>query len=385
MQSEIVKDRIRLGMVGGGQGAFIGAVHRIAARIDDEYELVAGALSSDADRARASARELGIADDRSYSGFEAMAAAEAARDDGIEAVAIVTPNHMHYPVALAFLKAGIHVICDKPLTVTSDEARKLIAAASAAGRILAVSYNYSGYPMIRQARAMVAAGELGRIRLVQAEYVQDWLADEVEATGNRQAAWRTDPSKAGVGGSIGDIGTHAYHLACFVTGLELESLCADLTTFVAGRQLDDNAALLLRFEGGAKGMLWASQVAVGNENNLSLRVYGDKGGLSWRQEAPNELWFTSLGDAPRKLTRGSGSAGPEAARISRIPPGHPEGYLEAFASIYTEVARAIRSQRTGMPADTQVLFPVGQDGLHGVAFVEAAVRSSDAGGSWVSV
>ncbi len=385
MSSPAQKDRIRLGMVGGGQGAFIGDVHRMAARIDDEYQLVAGALSSNAERALASARELGIADDRSYPSFEAMAEAEAAREDGIEAVSIVTPNHLHHPGALAFLKAGIHVICDKPLTVTSDEARELIAAAENSGRILAVTYNYSGYPMIRQARAMVAAGELGRIRLVQAEYVQDWLADEVEATGNRQAVWRTDPAKAGAGGSIGDIGTHAYHLACFVSGLELESLCADLTTFVAGRKLDDNAALLLRFKGGAKGMLWASQVAVGNENNLSLRVYGDKGGLSWRQEAPNELWFTPQGEAPRKLTRGGSSAGPEAARVTRIPGGHPEGYLEAFASIYTEVARAIRAHRSGEEIDGQVLFPVGEDGLHGVAFVEAAVRSSDAGASWVSL
>ncbi len=383
--SEGTRQRIRLGMVGGGQGAFIGDVHRMAARLDDEYELVAGALSSDAERALASARELGIDDDRSYPDFQAMAVAEAARRDGIEAVAVVTPNHLHHAVALAFLEAGIHVICDKPLTVTSDEAAELIAAAKRAERILAVTYNYSGYPMIRQARAMVAAGELGRIRLAQAEYVQDWLADEVEATGNRQAVWRTDPSKAGAGGSIGDIGTHAFHLACFVTGLELESLCADLTTFVPGRQLDDNAALLLRFRGGAKGMLWASQVAVGNENNLSLRIYGDKGGLSWRQEAPNELLFTPLGGAQQKITRGGNAAGAEAARVTRIPGGHPEGYLEAFATIYTEVAKAIRAHRSGEAVDAGVLFPVGQDGLHGVAFVEAAVRSSQSGGSWVEL
>ena len=379
------KDRIRLGMVGGGQGAFIGDVHRMAARLDDEYELVAGALSSNAERALASARELGISDERSYANFESMAVAEAGRDDGIEAVSIVTPNHVHFPVAKAFLQAGIHVICDKPLTISSDEARELVAAAESAGKILAVTYNYSGYPMIRQARAMIAGGDLGAIRLVHAEYAQDWLADALEQTGNRQAAWRTDPAQAGGGGSIGDIGTHAYHLACFVTGLELEALCADLTTFVAGRKLDDNAALLLRFRGGAKGMLWASQIAVGNENNLTLRVYGEKGGLSWRQEAPNELWFTPLGEAPRKLTRGGSAALPDAARVTRIPGGHPEGYLEAFASIYTEVSRAIRAYRAGKPVAGEVLFPVGSDGLHGVAFVEAAVRSSDSGATWVSV
>ena len=379
------KDRIRLGMVGGGQGAFIGDVHRMAARLDDEYELVAGALSSNAERALASARELGISDERSYANFESMAVAEAGRDDGIEAVSIVTPNHVHFPVARAFLQAGIHVICDKPLTITSDEARELVAAAETAGKILAVTYNYSGYPMIRQARAMIAGGDLGAIRLVHAEYAQDWLADALEQTGNRQAAWRTDPAQAGGGGSIGDIGTHAYHLACFVTGLELEALCADLTTFVAGRKLDDNAALLLRFRGGAKGMLWASQIAVGNENNLTLRVYGEKGGLSWRQEAPNELWFTPLVEAPRKLTRGGSAALPDAARVTRIPGGHPEGYLEAFASIYTEVSRAIRAYRAGTPVAGEVLFPVGSDGLHGIAFVEAAVRSSDSGATWVSV
>ena len=377
--------RIRLGMVGGGQGAFIGNVHRIAARIDDEYELVAGALSSDPERAAASAREIGIDDERSYPNFADMATAEAAREDGIEAVAVVTPNHLHHPIAKAFLDAGIHVICDKPLTVTSEQSRELIDAAERARRILAVTYNYSGYPMIRQARAMVANGELGNIRLVQAEYVQDWLADAIEQTGQKQAAWRTDPAKSGAGGCIGDIGTHAYQLATFVTGLTLESLCADLSCFVEGRRLDDNAALLLRFEGGAKGMLWASQVAVGNENSLSLRVYGDKGGLSWRQETPNELWFTTLGGSAQRITRGGAAAGAEAGRVSRIPAGHPEGYLEAFASIYTEVAAAIRAHRDGTDADADLVFPAGEDGLKGVAFVEAAVRSSEAGAGWVTI
>ncbi len=377
--------RIRLGMVGGGQGAFIGAVHRIASRIDDEYTLVAGALSSNPERARASAEELGLAADRCYGSYEDMAKAESTRDDGIEAVSIVTPNFTHYPIAKTFLEAGIHVICDKPMTVTVEEAKSLRAAAKDADRILAVTYNYSGFPMVRQARAMVERGDLGMIRSVQARYVQDWLTDPIESEGQKQAEWRTDPAKSGAGGCIGDIGTHAYHLACFVSGLKLEAICADLSTFVEGRRLDDNAHLLLRFEGGAKGMLWASQVAVGNENNLQLEIYGDKGGLSWRQEQPNELTFSRFGETPQLITRGSANATEAAARVTRIPPGHPEGYLEAFATIYTEVALAIRAARDGKAPDANVLFPTGSDGQSGVAFVEAAVRSSAAGATWVEV
>jgi len=376
-------DRVRLGMVGGGQGAFIGAVHRIAARLDDRYELCAGALSSDPGRALASAAELGLPAERSYETVEAMVAAESARDDGIEAVAIVTPNHAHFAAAKAFLSAGVHVICDKPMTVTSAEAGDLVHLAAAKGRILAVTYNYSGYPMIRQARAMVAAGELGRIRVVQAEYAQDWLTEPIEAQGQKQAAWRTDPARSGAGGCIGDIGTHAYQLVTFVTGLELRSLCADLTAFVSGRQLDDNAHVLLRFGDGAKGVLWASQVAPGNENGLSLRVYGETGGLSWRQEEPNELIFTRYGEAPRRITRGGAGAGEAAARVTRVPAGHPEGYLEGFATLYREIADAIRAGSGGRGVDAP--FPRGEDGAKGVAFVEAAVRSSAAGAVWVDL
>ena len=262
--------RIRLGMVGGGQGAFIGAVHRIAARIDDQFELVAGALASDPVRAKASAKELGIADDRAYGSFEEMARVEAARADGIEAVSIVTPNHMHSPVAKTFLEAGIHVICDKPLTTTVAEAEELVALVKKSGKVFVVTHNYTGYPMVRQARAMVANGDLGEIRLVHAEYLQDWLTERLEASSHKQAAWRTDPARSGAGGCIGDIGTHAYNLACFVTGLELDELLAQLSTFVEGRRLDDDVQILLRWKGGAKGMLWASQVAVGNENGLTL-------------------------------------------------------------------------------------------------------------------
>ncbi len=375
--------RVRLGMVGGGQGAFIGAVHRIAARIDDEYDFCAGALSSDPQRALASARALGLAEDRSYKNFAAMVAAESARDDGIEAVSIVTPNNVHFPVAKAFLEAGIHVICDKPITVIGAEADELIALAKAQNRILAVTYNYSGYPMIRQAREMVHAGDLGDIRVVQVEYAQDWLTEALEQSGNKQAGWRTDPAQAGAGGCIGDIGTHAYHLASFVTGLELQSLCADLSTFVSGRQLDDNVNILMRFKGGAKGSLWASQVAPGNENNLTLRVYGSRAGLSWRQENLNELEFSPFGEFRRRITRGSPGAGSAAAAATRIPAGHPEGYLEGFATLYKEIAAAIRAARSGKT--TTAMFPRGEDGRKGLAFVEAAVKSSNEGAVWVNL
>ncbi len=374
--------RIRLGMVGGGQGAFIGAVHRIAARLDDQYVLVAGALSSEPGRAIASALELGLDRNRAYHDFAAMAAGEAAREDGIEVVAIVTPNHLHAPVASAFLQAGIHVICDKPLATTVGEARDLVRLTKQTGKLFAVTYNYTGYPLIRQARAMIAAGELGDIRVVQVEYVQDWLTERLEATGQKQAAWRTDPARAGAGGALGDIGTHAYHLACFVTGLTLDSVCADLTAFVPGRRLDDNAQVLLRFQ-GARGALWASQVAPGNENGLRLRVYGTKGGLEWHQENPNELRYSALGQPVRRLTRGGPGAGPAAARVTRIPAGHPEGYLEGFATIYTEVALAIRSARQGKRPAGEVLFPTVEDGLRGVEFIDAAVKSSAKGASWV--
>jgi predicted dehydrogenase len=381
----MAKDRIRLGMVGGGQGAFIGAVHRIAARIDDEFELVAGALSSQRNRALASADELGIARDRAYGSYEEMAAAEARRPDGIEAVTIVTPNHMHAPVATAFLKAGIHVVCDKPLTATLADAKKLARTVKKSGLVFVLTHNYSGYPMVRQAHSMIAAGELGTIRVVQAEYPQDWLTEPVERTDNKQAKWRTDPKQAGAGGCIGDIGTHAYHLACFVSGLELEALAADLTAFVPGREVDDNVHILLRFHGGARGMLWASQVAPGNENGLKLRVYGDEGGLEWRQEEPNALWFTRFGEPMRLLTRGGAGAGPAAARVTRIPGGHPEGYLEAFATIYAEAARAIRAARNGAPPSNDVLYPTVDDGVKGMAFIDAAVRSSAKNAAWVSV
>ena len=375
--------RIRLGMVGGGRGAFIGAVHRIASRIDDQYELVAGCFSADPDKSAASAADLGVA--RSYGSFADMAAKEARRKDGIEAVAIVTPNHMHAPVALEFIKRGIHVICDKPLTATLPDAKKLAKAATSAGVIFALTHNYTGYPMIRQAAAMVQAGDLGDIRLVNVEYAQDWLAEPLESTGQKQADWRTDPARSGAGGSTGDIGTHAFNLANFVSGLTLSELSADLQSFVPGRRVDDNGHVLLRYTSGARGMLWCSQVAAGCENALRLRIYGTKAGIEWEQENPNYLWVTPLGAPRYRLTRGGAGSGDAAARVSRIPAGHPEGYLEGFANIYAEAARAIVARRDGTPLDAAVTFPGLKEGLEGVAFVDACVRSSAKNAAWTKL
>ncbi len=384
--SEKKSRRIRYGMVGGGQGAFIGAVHRIAARIDDEYEFVAGALSADPAKALASGKELGLSADRIYSDFKKMAKAEAARADGIEAVAIVTPNHMHAPVAKAFIEAGIHVICDKPLSLNLKEAKLLEALLKKNKNVVfALTHNYSGYPMIRQAKEMVASGELGEIRLVQGEYPQDWLTTALEKSGQKQAAWRTDPKRSGAGGCVGDIGTHTYQLMCDVSGLTLDSISCDLTSFVKGRQLDDNVNAMLRFKGGAKGMLWASQVAPGHENGLKIRVYGTKGGLEWTQADPNYLWFTPFGEPKRLITRGGAGSGAAAGRVTRIPSGHPEGYLEGFANIYTEVARAIRAARAGKKTPKDVSFPGIQDGINGMAFIEACVASSKGNAKWVKL
>ena len=385
-RSDKATGRIRLGMVGGGQGAFIGAVHRLAARMDDHYEFVAGALSSDAARAKASAAELGLALDRSYVDFRDMAKAEAKRRDGIEAVSIVTPNHMHFPAAKAFIEAGIHVICDKPLSLNLKEAlalEKLLAKNPKV--IFALTHNNSGYPMIRHARAMVAAGDLGEIRLVQGEYPQDWLTTDLEKSGQKQAAWRTDPKRTGVGGCVGDIGTHTYQLGCFVSGLKLDELSADLTSFVKGRRVDDNVHLMLRYKGGAKGMLWASQVAPGHENGLKIRVYGTKGGIEWVQADPNYLWYTPHGEPKRLITRGGAGSNAASARVTRVPPGHPEGYLEGFANIYTEVARAIKARRAGKKVDKDVQFPGIDDGIAGMAFIEACVASSAKNGKWTKV
>lgn len=374
--------RLRLGMVGGGRDAFIGGVHRIASRIDDHYELVAGAFSSTEEKSIASAVDLGVAADRGYGDYRQMAEAEAARDDGIDVVSIVTPNHVHFEVAREFLQRGIHVICDKPLTSTLADAKALVEVAKASKARFLLTHNYTGYPMIRQAREMVRGGQLGTIRLVQMEYAQDWLSTSLEDTGQKQAGWRTDPERSGLGGCIGDIGTHAFNLGSFVTGLTLDSLCADIDSFVDGRKLDDNAHVMLRFDGGAKGLLWSSQVAPGNENALKLRVYGTEGGLEWCQEDPNYLWHTPLGEPKRLLTRGGSGASEAANAASRIPGGHPEGYLEGFANLYSEFATVIRQ---GASAPAGEMLPSVHDGLLGVSFVTAVVESSAQGGKWLSL
>ena len=373
-------EKIRLGLVGGGIGAFVGSIHRIAARLDDRYELLAGALSSEPKRAADSAAELGIDPRRSYASFEQMAKKEGKLKHGIEAVAIVTPNHLHCAVAKAFLEAGIHVICDKPMSSSLEDAEQIEKIVEGSGLIFAITYNYSGYPMVRHAREMVAAGKLGNIRIIQVEYAQDWLATNIEAEGQKQAAWRTDPARAGTGGSIGDIGTHAFHLAEFISGLEAKSLLADLDTFVAGRSLDDNANILLHYSNGAKGMLWSSQVASGQENALRIRLFGDKGGLEWAQEDPNYLQYRPLRETRQILTRGGPAVGETAARATRIPAGHPEGFLEGFANLYRDIADMIEASRTGKSLTT--LVPDVTDGVKGVRFVEKAVSSNAAGSIW---
>jgi len=376
--------RLRLGMVGGGPGAFIGAVHRIAARLDDRYELVAAALSSDAARGLAAAEELHIP--RAYRSFDEMASAESKRPDGIDVVSIVTPNHLHYAPAKAFLEAGVHVICDKPITTTLKDALALAEIVKRTGLVFGLTHNYTGHPMVRQAREMVAAGELGALRVVQVEYAQDWLATPLEKTGQKQAEWRTDPTRSGPGGSLGDIGTHAHNLACFVTGLACEEVAADVSTFVPGRRVDDNIQVMLRFSKGVKGGLWASQVAPGNENNLRLRVYGEKAGLEWRQEDPNEISFTPLGQPRRTIRRGGAGTGRAAAHATRIPSGHPEGYLEAFAQLYRDLAEQITARQENRPADPDsLLVPSVSDGVEGVRFINAVLASSRRGSAWTAI
>ncbi len=376
--------RIRLGMIGGGSGAFIGAVHRAAARLDDRYHLVAGCLASTPERSLASGAELGLEPARTYPTWQAMLEGERELppERRIAAVSIVTPNHTHAAIATAFTTAGFHVICDKPLCNTVDEARSLVAAARNSGRVFAVTYNYSGYPMVRAARTLVAEGRIGPIRKVVVEYNQGWLATRLEAQGQKQADWRTDPARAGAGGAIGDIGTHAEHLARCITGLSIASVCADLTSFVPGRVLDDDASVLLRFAPAssgapaAKGVLLASQIMIGRENDLSIRVHGERGSLAWQQQDPDTLLLSLLDQPDAVLRRGQPGLGPAAARATRLPSGHPEAFLEAFANIYTGVADAIVGRTD------HAEFPDVLDGAHGVAFIDAVVQSSYAGAVW---
>ena len=377
--------KIKLGMVGGGEGAFIGEVHRIAARMDERFQLCAGALCSDPERSLKSALDLGLPEDRSYSDYKEMAISESQRDDGINFVSIVTPNHLHHPIAKAFLEVGINVICDKPMTMNTEEAQELIDISESSDLIFAVTYNYSGYPLIREAREIIKKGELGSIRIIKVEYIQDWLTEPIENTGQKQASWRVDPKKSGIGGSIGDIGTHAFHLAHFVTQQLPNKISADLSCFVEGRELDDNAHILMRYESGAKGMIWSSQVAPGNENNLKIQIYGEKGGLIWQQENPNELILNLLNQPSRRLTRGSSFVGDQSARLTRIPAGHPEGYLEGFANIYREVADEFSAKISGKPISKDILYPTSKEGLYGVSFIEAAIESNSKDSVWTDL
>lgn len=363
-------------MVGGGPGAFIGAVHRLCAEMDREFRLVAGAFSSDPDKSAQTGRELGLDPARVYGSWERMAEAEAAlpADQRIHAVSIVTPNHLHAGPAIAFLERGIHVICDKPLTTDSKTAAQIAAVVARSGKIFALTHNYTGYPMVREMREIVRSGRIGKVRKIYAEYLQGWLATPLEQTGQKQAGWRTDPARSGPGGSLGDIGTHAFNLAEHVTGLRVTRVFGQATSFVTGRAVDDDAMTLVEFEGGANGTICCSQVCVGRENGLRLRVYGETGGVEWDQEHPNDLVVRRADGAPELRRTGNGYLGPAARSLGRIPPGHPEGYLEAFANVYRAFARAIR----GEPAGLDDPFPTVADGVRGVQFIEAALASSRA-------
>jgi predicted dehydrogenase len=382
--------KIRYGMIGGGRGAFIGAVHRIAANMDGQIELVAGAFSADPAKSKASGADLFLDPKRVHGSFQEMLAAESARpaSDRIDFVAIVTPNHVHFPAAKAALEAGFHVLSDKPATFNLAEAKELATIVKKTGLLYGLTHNYTGYPLVKEARALVAAGKLGKIRKVVVEYPQGWLATRLEATGQKQAGWRTDPKRSGAAGCIGDIGTHAENLAEYITGLQISELAADITAFVKGRKLDDDGNVLLRFKGGAKGILHASQISVGEENNLNIRVYGEKGGLEWHQREPNTLLLKWL-DQPMQVYRtANGYLSPAALAAGRTPPAHPEGYLEAFANIYRNFAGAIRARlekRKLAKNDPAGDYPKIEDGVRGMAFIEAVVASSKANAAWTKL
>ncbi len=381
MNRDVANRRLRAGIVGGGQGSFIGAVHRIAAELDGQAEVVAGAMSTDPQRAATSAQAWFLK--RSYNSFQEMAEKEAQLQDGIDFVIIATPNYMHFPVAKTFLEQGIHVVSDKPMSFTLEEAQAEVALVEQSDLIFALTHNYTGYPTVRHARELVRHGVLGDIRKVLVEYVQDWLMDSVEKTGNKQAVWRTDPTKSGISGCIGDIGTHAENLLEFITGVKITSLCADLTTFVEGRALEDDANMLLRLENGGKGILTCSQIAAGEENNLTIRIYGSKAGLEWHQMEPNTLLFKEPGKPQQLLRTGLPYMSDEAKSATRLPAGHPEGFLEAFANLYKMIVADIRRVEEGnKPLGG---YPTVYDGLRGMQFVTKAVESSRNGSAWVNL
>ncbi|MDF0544311.1 Gfo/Idh/MocA family oxidoreductase [Sphingobium sp. H39-3-25] len=367
--------RLRMGLIGGGPGSFIGPVHRIAAELDREIELVAGAFSSNAARSQEAGASYRIDPSRAYPNIETLLAQEALREDGVDFVAITTPNNMHLPMAKAALEAGVAVLCDKPATTTLAEAHELSAIIAKSGRPFGLTYTYSGYPLVREARARVAQGVLGPIRKVVVEYPQGWLA---KPDAGKQAEWRGDPKRSGVGGCIADIGVHAFHLAEFVTGLRVTQILADLGIVVPGRHVDDDCQVLLRFDNGARGALLASQIAVGERNGLTLRIYGEKAGLRWRQEDPNALWLFHDDGRSELVQAGDPGLGADALAATRVPGGHPEGYLEAFANLYRDFASLVRGAESS-------LIPGITEGLRGMAFIETAVSASSAQAGWVGL
>lgn len=366
-------------MIGGGPGSFIGPVHRIAAELDGRFRLVAGAFSSSAEKSREAGQSYGIAEDRTYPSIDALIKGERDRDDPVDMIIVVTPNHVHFPAAKAALEAGFPVMCDKPMTLSLEEARELRSIAAKAGVPFGLTHTYSGYPLVREMRERIAAGEIGAVRKVAVEYLQGWLSDSVEGTDNKQATWRTDPEKSGAGGCIGDIGVHAFHLAEFVTGLKTTRLLADLDAVVPGRRLDDDCSILLRYDNGARGTLLSSQIAFGELNGLRLRVYGEKGGMDWKQEQPNTLTIHRPSGTTETIHAGTGALGPLAQASSRIPAGHPEGYLEAFANLYRDFADQI-----GKPG-TKSVVPDIEAGVRGMAFIETAVDASKRDLGWVNL
>jgi len=378
--------KIRMGMVGGGRGAFIGGVHRIAAAIDGQIELVCGAFSSTAEKSKASGEDLFLPADRVYGSYAEMIEAEKQLPEDIrmDFISIVTPNHVHFGPAKMALENGFHVVCDKPLSFNMEEALELENLVKKTGLIFALTHNYTGYPMVKQAKMMIKNGELGKIRKVVVEYPQGWLSTKVEESEHKQAAWRTDPKRSGAAGAMGDIGTHAENLAEYITGLQITELCADLSTFVDGRLLDDDGNVLLHFDNGAKGILHASQISAGEENDLNIRVYGTLGGIQWHQMEPNTLVVKWL-DKPMEIRRtGIGELYPEATAATRIPGGHPEGYLEAFANIYHYFAKCVQARLAGQKVDPVYEdFPTVSDGVRGMQFIEKVVESSKSAQKWV--
>jgi predicted dehydrogenase len=378
--------KLKMGMIGGGQGAFIGNVHRMAARLDGKIDIVAGAFSANPEKSKQSGAELGLDPRRVYPDYQTMAVEEAKLPKGerIDFVSIVTPNRLHYPPAKTFLEVGFNVVCDKPLTFNLEEAVQLRDLVQKTGKVFALTHNYTGYPMVKQAREMVRNGELGKILKIVAAYPQDWLLDPVDVDG-RKVVWRTNPEVSGASSCIGDIGTHAENLGRYITGLEIEELCADLTTFVPGRRLEDDGNLLIHYKGGARGVLYTSQVSAGEENDINIRVYGTKASLEWHQEEPNEL-LVKYPNSPRQIfRRGTGYVTDIAKRFTRLPSGHPEAFIEAFANIYIEAARAIEAELDGKPLPSDLDFPTVDDGVKGMAFITTAVQSAKSGGTWTNM